>query len=56
MIVRAGNPARAALAAIDDEDVEVEAREVNGGGQAGGTAADDQAIEDWLIHAQPNGL
>jgi hypothetical protein len=34
----------------------VEAREVNRGGQPSGSAADDQAIENWLVHAQPNGL
>ena len=43
---------RAALAVVDDEDVEVEAREVDRGGQAGGSAADDQAIE-WFIHRGP---
>ena len=48
MIVRAGDARRPALAAIDDEDVEVEAREVDRGGQPGGPAADDQAIE-WFM-------
>ena len=50
-----GISARTALAAIDDENVEVEAREVDRGGQTGGSSADDQAIE-WFSHSWPNGL
>ena len=55
MVVGAGYALRAALAVIDDEDVEMEAREVDRGGQPGGSAADDQAIE-WFSHSWPNGL
>ena len=47
---------RTALAAVDDEDVEVKAREIDRRGQPGGPAADDQAVEDRVVHAQPNGL
>src|SRR5438309_10006509 len=56
VIARAGNPRSAALAAVDHQDVEAEAREIDRGSQAGGAAADDQAVEDRLVHAQPNGL
>ena len=56
VIASAGNPRRAALSTVDDEDVEMEAREIDCGGQARRPAADDQAIEYWVIHAQPNGL
>ncbi len=55
MVVRAGNALRAALAVVDDEDVEMEAREVDRRGQPGGSAADDQAVE-WFSHSWPNGL
>ena len=54
MVARARNPRGAALAAVDDEDVEVEAGEIDRRGQPGGAAADDQAVENWLVHAQPN--
>ncbi len=56
VIAGAGDPCCAALAAVDHEDVEVEAGEIDGGGQPGRAAADDQAIENGLVHAQPNGL
>ena len=45
MVARARNALGAALAAVDDEDVEMEACEVDRGGQPSGPAADDQAIE-----------
>ena len=56
MVAGARDPRGAALAAVDHQDVEVEAGEVDGGGQPRGAAADDQAVEDRLVHAQPNGL
>src|SRR4029079_6891438 len=56
VVAGAWDPRRAALAAVDDQDVEVEAREVDGGVRPRGPAADDQAIEDRLVHALPNGL
>jgi hypothetical protein len=55
VIVGAGNALRTALAVVYDEDVEVEAREVDRRSQPGGSAADDQAVE-WFVHAAPNGL
>ena len=45
MVARARDPRGAALAAIDHQDVEMEAREIDRGGQPGGAAADDQAVE-----------
>src|SRR5215218_6358289 len=45
VIMRAGYPRGPALAAVDDEDVEVKAREIDCGCQACGAAADDQAVD-----------
>ena len=56
MIARARDPRGAALAPVHHQDVEVEAGEIDGGGQSRWAAADDQAVENWLVHAQPNGL
>ena len=57
MIVRAGDHRCAALAGIDEEDVEVEAGEIDGRGQARRPAADDQAIEWFVVgHSRSNGL
>ena len=49
MVAGARDPRGAALAAVDDQDVEVEAREIDRGGQARGAAADDQAVEMVVI-------
>ena len=50
MVVGAGNQGGAAVAGVHDLDREVEAGEVDGGGQAGGAAADDQAVEIGFGH------
>ena len=50
MVVGAGDPARPALAGVDQLGGEVEAGEVDGGGQPGGAAADDQAVEGGFGH------
>ena len=56
VVARARDPRGAALAAVDNQDVEVEAGEIDGGGQPRRAAADDQAIENGFVHASPNGL
>ena len=53
MVVGAGDHRRAALAGIDQQDGEVEAGEVDGRGQTGGAAADDQAVEGF-VHRCPS--
>ncbi len=55
MIACARYAFRAALAVVDDERIEMEARKIDGGGQPRRSAADDQAVE-WFVHAAPNGL
>ncbi len=56
MVVGARDPRRAALAAVDDEDVEVEAGQIDRRGQPGRAAADHQAVEGFVIHRQPNAI
>ncbi len=50
MIMSARNPRRAALAAVDDQDVEVKAGKVDGGSEPGRATADDQAVEGFVHH------
>ena len=52
MVVGARDHPGAALAGIDQQDVEVEAGEVDGRGQPGRAAADHQAVERF-IHPRP---
>ena len=56
MVAGAGNERRAALAAVDHQNVEMKTRQIDGGGQPRGPATDNQAVENLLVHASPNGL
>ncbi len=57
VVVRDGNPAGAAVALVEHRHLAHEAAQINGGGQAAGTAADDEGIVDggcfiWLVHGR----
>ena len=52
VVARAGDPRSSALAAVHDENVEVEAGEIDRRGQPRRAAADDQAIEEMFVHAR----
>src|SRR5690606_18934109 len=50
IIVGQGNQACPAVAGIDQQDIPVESAQINGGGESGGPATDDEAIQNLCRH------